>query len=401
MANQNKSTYQANVDSLITTNGVGDISGADVNTILKNLSDSVLHKSSAITSLGTNGAGWDLQSYAYIHSTSVYSANTTLTLSNTVDGGRYMLSVNKSGAGDVELTIACNECATIKHQDNGSLLTLSGASSQFYLIEFQRQGGVLYTYDLLNVGSTGGGLANVVEDLTPQLGGDLDLNVKNIVSDITTGTKIGTATTQKLAFYNSTPIVQPANTLTARAALENLGLLATGAGDVSTQELWIPAGAYTSATTNGASIASRETTTNKNNYTYAAFDTTTSEIVWFTWTPPANWDAGTVRFKLYWTNTAGLTTETIDFDLAAVSFADSDALDTAVGTAQNVTDTWLAQNDMHITGFSSAITIAGTPAAGEEVHFKLSRDVAADNMTGDVDVIGINLEYSITSNSTT
>ena len=168
-----------------------------------------------------------------------------------------------------------------------------------------------------------------------------------------------------------------------------------------TEEIWIPAGSFTSATTNGAEITSRETSSNVVNYHYAAFDTTTSESAWFTWTPPANWNAGTVRFKLYWTNTAGLTTETIDFDLAAVAFANDDAIDTAVGTARNVTDTWLAQGDMHITAFSSAITIAGSPAAGEEVHFKLSRDVASDNLTGDCDVIGIILEYTVDDIGTT
>lgn len=168
-----------------------------------------------------------------------------------------------------------------------------------------------------------------------------------------------------------------------------------------TEEIWIPAGSFTSATTNGAEITSRETATNVVNYHYAAFDSATSEIAWFTWTPPANWNAGTVRFKLYWTNTAGLTTETIDFDLAAVAFADDDAIDTAVGTAANVTDTWIAQNDLHITAYSSAITIAGSPAAGEEVHFKLSRDIASDNLTGDADVIGVLLEYTVDDIGTT
>ena len=160
-------------------------------------------------------------------------------------------------------------------------------------------------------------------------------------------------------------------------------------------------GAFTSSTTNGAEITSRETTTNTVNYTYAAFDTTTSESAWFTWTPPANWNAGTIRFKLYWTNTAGLTTETIDFDLAAVAFADNDPLDTAVGTAANVTDTWIAQGDLHITAYSSAITIAGSPSAGEEIHFKLSRDVASDNLTGDCDVIGVLLEFTVNDIGTT
>lgn len=40
--------------------------------------------------------------------------------------------------------------------------------------------------------------------------GDLTVSTKNIVTDTTTGTKIGTATTQKIGFFNATPIVQPA-----------------------------------------------------------------------------------------------------------------------------------------------------------------------------------------------
>jgi hypothetical protein len=50
----------------------------------------------------------------------------------------------------------------------------------------------------------------------------------NIVTGTTTGTKIGTATTQKLGFYNATPIVQPANTVAIDDVLVNLGLRATG-----------------------------------------------------------------------------------------------------------------------------------------------------------------------------
>ena len=37
-------------------------------------------------------------------------------------------------------------------------------------------------------------------------------NAKNIVVNATTGTKIATATTQKLGFYNATPVVQQATT---------------------------------------------------------------------------------------------------------------------------------------------------------------------------------------------
>jgi hypothetical protein len=39
--------------------------------------------------------------------------------------------------------------------------------------------------------------------------GAVTVSAQNIVTDTTTGTKIGTATTQKLGFYNATPVVQP------------------------------------------------------------------------------------------------------------------------------------------------------------------------------------------------
>lgn len=50
----------------------------------------------------------------------------------------------------------------------------------------------------------------------------------NIILDTATGTKIGTATNQKLAFFNSAPIVQPTATTDLGTVLSNLGLRATG-----------------------------------------------------------------------------------------------------------------------------------------------------------------------------
>ena len=42
------------------------------------------------------------------------------------------------------------------------------------------------------------------------LNGNLDASTRDLVTDTTTGTKIGTATTQKIGFWNATPAVQPA-----------------------------------------------------------------------------------------------------------------------------------------------------------------------------------------------
>jgi hypothetical protein len=69
---------------------------------------------------------------------------------------------------------------------------------------------------------------------------NLNLSTKDLVTDTTTGTKIGTGTTQRIGFFNATPAVQPAavadatdaastqarlNDLLAR--LRTLGLIAT------------------------------------------------------------------------------------------------------------------------------------------------------------------------------
>jgi hypothetical protein len=54
------------------------------------------------------------------------------------------------------------------------------------------------------------------------------VDAATLVMGSTTGTKIGTATSQKLGFWNATPIVQPANTVAIDDVLVNTGLRASG-----------------------------------------------------------------------------------------------------------------------------------------------------------------------------
>jgi hypothetical protein len=74
--------------------------------------------------------------------------------------------------------------------------------------------------------STGSGTGSV------RFSGGIDLaDAKNIGFGTTTGTKIGTATNQKIGFWNVTPVVQPATTGTATGFTAGVG---TGVNDVST-----------------------------------------------------------------------------------------------------------------------------------------------------------------------
>ena len=164
-----------------------------------------------------------------------------------------------------------------------------------------------------------------------------------------------------------------------------------------TRDIYIPASKFISVTTNGAELTQVELATNDIMIDAAGFDTTTSEKIQFWHKFEENWNAGTVTFSLDWTNTAGLTTETIDFDLAGHSYADDDVLDAALGgTPANVTDTWTAQNDLTTTAFSGNVTLGGTPADTQINLFQLSRDVASDDLTGDAKIMGITIRYTVT-----
>jgi len=175
-----------------------------------------------------------------------------------------------------------------------------------------------------------------------------------------------------------------------------------GAGAINIQqttltqyaEIFIPAEAMNKTTTAGCSgLTKVEAGTYDVDYWVLDFDATTEESCFFTLRMPDNWDGKTVTFQFIWTNTAGLTTETVVWGVKGRAYADSDAIDQAYGTEVTVTDTWLAQNDIHLTDNSTDVTLGGLPKAGQWCQFKISRKTSIDNISGDARLIGIRIKY--------
>ncbi len=108
---------------------------------------------------------------------------------------------------------------------------------------------------------------------------------------------------------------------------------------------------------------------------------------------PDSWDAGVIQFRYTWTNAGGGAAETVTFELSGISYADNDAIDAAVGTPVELADTWIAQGDVHHSGWSGDVTLAGTPAAGEWVHLEVMRDVSEDDLTGDARLMSLQIRY--------
>lgn len=164
---------------------------------------------------------------------------------------------------------------------------------------------------------------------------------------------------------------------------------------VLTAEIFLPASSMWPSTTSGcADAAKTEYTTNDVDLYELAFDQSTQEYAQSTVWMPDDWDASTVTAKFVWTAAAG--SGDVIWALQGVSYANDDAVDAAWGTAQTVTDTLTATGDVCITSATSAITLAGTPAAGEPVQFRVYRDAdaAGDTIAADVSLLGVKIYYT-------
>ncbi len=136
-----------------------------------------------------------------------------------------------------------------------------------------------------------------------------------------------------------------------------------------------------------------EAGTNDIDYKVLDFATGADEVAFVNFRMPDSYDAGPVQFRYTWTNAGGGAAETVVFELSGIAYTEDDPIDAAVGTAIEVEDTWIAQGDIHYSAWSGDVTLAGTPAAGEYVHFEIMRDVSQDDLTGDARLMNVQIRY--------
>lgn len=144
--------------------------------------------------------------------------NTALSISESIAGAGYVgTNYNYTGAGGsvyTKGTVIASTCTT--GAVTGHEVNLTGAAT---------------TNTGMSISATGAG-TNTSLKIT---NGDIDVgtNAIDIILDTTTGTKIGTATSQKLAFYGATPIVQPLVGTDLGTILSDLGLRPAGGATLS------------------------------------------------------------------------------------------------------------------------------------------------------------------------
>ena len=162
------------------------------------------------------------------------------------------------------------------------------------------------------------------------------------------------------------------------------------------ETIWVPATAMYGPTTNPADSALVETTATRPDLNVFDFDAGTKQYTQFTIGMPKSWNEGTVTYQVYWSPSTTNTGNCI-FGLQGVACADGDTIDVAYGTAVDITDAGIGTvEDQQVSAESSAITIAGSPAAGEQTYFQLFRDAAdgSDTFTGECRVLGVKIFFT-------
>lgn len=165
-------------------------------------------------------------------------------------------------------------------------------------------------------------------------------------------------------------------------------------GAIGRQALWVAARDMSPSASGGcAALATIASAANNPDIQTLDFDTTTQEFAQFAIAMPKRWNLGTVTFQPIWSHAATTTNFGVAWQLQAIARGDDDAIATAYGTAVVVTDTGGTTNDLYIGAESAAITIAGTPAEGDVVFFRIARAPAnaADTMAIDARLHGVRL----------
>ena len=236
---------------------------------------------------------------------------------------------------------------------------------------------------------------------SPKIGTNiLDTNGNELINLTATSSAVNEITLANAATGNAPTITASGETNVS------LNLVPKGSGTLQgngsalkiagKETMWIPAQAMYGPTTNPADAAQVETTAIRPDLKVFDFDASTKQYTQFTVAMPKSWNEGTLTYQVYWSPSTTNTGNCI-FGLQGVACADGDTIDVAYGTAIEVTDAGIGTvEDQQITSESSAMTVAGSPAAGEQTYFQLYRDAAdgSDTFTGESRVLGVKIFYT-------
>lgn len=165
------------------------------------------------------------------------------------------------------------------------------------------------------------------------------------------------------------------------------------------KSIWIPASAMSvSGSCTDTEPAERTiVASGPKRYTIQPADDNTCSIE-FDWVSPDSWNAGTITVELAAFSSGNNNTEVLELDFAgnAVSSGDQIPVHSTTGE-QATTVTFGNQTNDYRQATSAAITLNGTPVAGDHIFVRGQIDATATTVTpmSDVHILGVKVEYTV------
>lgn len=163
-----------------------------------------------LISLASNSSSASTRTLVTITNTNTSATGaTTLSITQAATAPGIVVTTPSANALVIGLAGATNPALQVDSSTASSATGLklkSAAAAAGYAVSVISSG----TDENLTIDAKGAGTIslNATGTGTVSIGSSLTLSAKNIITDTSTGMQIGTATSQKLAFYGSTPIIQ-------------------------------------------------------------------------------------------------------------------------------------------------------------------------------------------------
>jgi hypothetical protein len=180
------------------------------------------------------------------------------------------------------------------------------------------------------------------------------------------------------------------------SAAEAATILGNEVKQPGTETIWIPANAIGPMTaTFGQCAYSAIQIANNVGFATCDYNDGAFDVGMFQIRMPKNWNEGSITYKVYWTAASG--SGGVTWILECAAYSNDDAIGNAnYGSAQLVSDTLTAVNDLDISPTSSALTCDNTPAVDDVLSFRFYRDYTngSDTLAADAKLVGVLINYT-------
>lgn len=168
-------------------------------------------------------------------------------------------------------------------------------------------------------------------------------------------------------------------------------------GPAPAGQVWLSAAGMWPSTSQGASPNSKvESPANKVNVYVIDFAEAANPLyAEATFGMPVDWDGGSIVASFYWTLVSGATDHVV-WGLQGRSIGQGEDLDQAWGAAQEVVGVGSGAPDQVLrSGPTPAITLGGTPSAGELAQLRVYRDPTnpSDDLAGTARLLGVMIGF--------